>query len=626
VTSLRQQLAGKASGAAVPQTGTEISQRLPVLFYLLYFGAALFVEWRSNGGSPRVWFDTIIDENAVRQCLSGKGCSFDGLPSSVPHFVNPSGWLDMHTVLEALGLRVENLQQLTLFGNALALVAIVLSAERLGGAHAALFAACFSWKVLDVGVVPRVVYSGEPMMMLGAIFLAVLVEAMQRPSLRTLTLAGLSGAVMAVLSVTIAALRAPRRRLWLAAAGAAAFWILEYLTTPAGWLKNWQALRTTVHGGHALLLSQVFFHKEVVVALLWAAGLFAVWVAAAARIPALRRSLDAPVSVGLPPLLIFLTAAAWGMVTPNWKYLAYVSPALVVAAAVAAAFVWEARNHSRSLLRTCAVGVAGILLVSGVSGIWFSSTTRAESELRISDVRAAAHVLADEQGWSRSNAAHNLQTPSFDTMVTLRDFLPDKPETPTTTGALLVKVPRRGLPSPLPPNWKIASMDDSYATILAFSPSWLDWAGTRSCPLDARGVEQCAIAPSDVQQAEWNEPGIGPAVPFAPVGDGRRIRLHVPVRIPTGAMRDRISVAPSCGAHVVSITDSSGTVSVMDPGTQSATLVRSPTGSGPREVVLEYQLSDPACILETGRVHPFVVEGDPATVALINNLLRGTRS
>jgi hypothetical protein len=612
--------------------------RLPGLFYLLFFLAALLVEWRSNGGSPRVWFDTITDENAVRQCLAGGGCSFDGLPSSVPHFVNPSGWLDMHTVLEGLGLRVEGLHRLTLVGNALALVAIVRSAEMLGGAQAAVFAACFSWKALDVGVVPRVVYSGEPMMMLGAIFLAVLILAMQRPTLRYLTLAGLCGAVMAsihasstpaVFSVAVAAFRAQRRRVWLAMGAIVAFWALEYLTTPAGWVKNWQALRAEMHGVHGSWSAHLLANKEAAAALIWAVGLLALWGASAARIPALRRALDAPVAVGLPPLLVFLTAAAWGMITPNWKYLAYVSPALVVAAAVAASSIWSTRQ-SGSLLQTAAVGIAGILLVSRVGAIWFTSSTVSESELRISDVRAAARVLADEHGWSWTDAENKLQTPSFDAMVTLREFLPDKPGTRDSTGAFLLKVPSSRLPSPLPRNWKVASVDDSYTTLLAFAPSWLDWANSQACTVDGSGAERCVSGETDIKQSgDWLEPAIGPKVPYAPAGMLSRLRLHVPVVVPAGAMIDRLSVAQtrrSCGGRVISVADAADEASVIDPGGDSATLQRSPTGAGPREVVFEWSLGDPRCTSEAGQLHPFVVEGDPVTVGLIENLLRRSSS
>jgi len=49
---------------------------------LLPAAAALYVAWRRDGGSPRVWQDTTNDEMAIRRCLNLDECSFSGLTSS----------------------------------------------------------------------------------------------------------------------------------------------------------------------------------------------------------------------------------------------------------------------------------------------------------------------------------------------------------------------------------------------------------------------------------------------------------------------------------------------------------------------------------------------------------------
>jgi hypothetical protein len=587
--------------------------------------AAVVVQFRRGGTSPLISPDTFIDDPMLRSCLTESMCNFGGIESSVPGFFNPSGWLHARAALETVGFGIDAMHRMIVFGNAFAVIPTVLVASRLGGPLAGILAATFfvGW-ILPLSEHAEWLVSRAPLPLLGAVFLAVAVRAVERRSFAATMLAACLGGVMtsfyasaapAIVAVVVVALMAPRRRrLEVVLASVAVFTFLAWVTTPAGWLFDVRQLFTRTGRFRSVTFGAWGIDGFFVFAA--SAVLVAVW--ARTSLPTLRKAMEIPLAVMVPPVAVLLGGGLVGLVPFSSRYIIQAGPAAAVAAALpcAAALSFRAGQRSdprRYLMRTLAGWSAACTVVA--IGLTASRDTSLDA-LTVADARAVAGILRD-RGWTQAKALRSLQTPDRSALRAIDEWLPAGSDLNDATDAILLNVPRSKLPSPLPASWMIANAIGRRVTVIALTTSWLDWRSVQMCVTKSPdGGEQCA----STSRIDW----IGRA-PIR-IDPPASVRVRVPIVVPPGAsstQRVATHTLPlGCHGHILSVTQPEGGHSVVDEDGKSATLAAGDDLS-PSEVIFEWEIGSEECRhpQSFAQFPPFVLEGDADTVTSIENML-----
>jgi hypothetical protein len=612
---------------------------------LLVIGAsALVVVHRFGGPSAAVWPDTFNDQAEVQRCLEHSECTVYGMGTSVPGFVHACGWLQLRDLLSALGIAVDRQYLLMQVLDALGVMLATLVAWRLSGPLAAGVATWAVWNHLGmVGIAYHALYNSILMPFLGAVFLAACAEAIERPGTWSVVAAALTGAILANVHFTGVAcgftavwigLLAPRRRLSLAATGAATFALGALAVSPATWLHSVAFVVGHSSGERHQPATMALFSEPAVADGVWVAIAWIATLIGGERTARLRRRLDAPIAIVVPSLAMFLLAGLSGRISPYGKYIAHLrAPVAValgtIAAAVASTLVQIAAERSPRRAARMRTGFAAVTVAApylGAAMLLLCQPPFHEVLLRLEDTDAAARVLRDDLGWDFARAVRSLKSPnSYDVLSAWKVLFPQwvGRSTPSAEddglSAVLLHVRASDLPDPLPREWRILTSAGSEVALLAVVPSWVDWRRFAACRAGGEvGTERCVATGLVERPHPGNAIEVAGMPEAGQITPGEVLRLRLPLRAaPAGGVHEVFMPrhpGRTCPGRITAVPEGSR----LDPDGRRATLVLPAVG----DLVLEWEVGD--CQAGYSGLPPFFLEGDAETVRPLAELL--TRS
>ncbi len=632
-------------GIASANTGPNVS---PVswIALLVIAGSAFVAVHRLGGPSASVWPDTFNDQAEVQRCLERSECTVYGMGTSVPGFVHAGGWLQLRDLLSALGLSMD--QQFALFQalDALGVMLAAMVAWHLGGPVAAAIATLAIWtRYGAIGVSYYALYNSLPMPFLGAALFVACAYAVERPRLHAVARVGFVGAILANvhfcgaasgLTPALIGLSAPRRRLRLAFAGAAAFALGTLLISPGTWLHA-AAYVLSHPGGERREIATAQFSAEP--AALDGLALTAIWILlllAGRRGAAVRRRLDAAIAIIAPPLVVFGIAAMAGRINPSGKYIAHLRAPMAVALALIASTLLTAL--ARFALRTfhqlasapkalSRAVLQGTPYLAAVTLIAYQPNDPGPV-LRLRDIDAAAKILRDDLGWDFSTAMRNLKAPDNQIILSAWKLMyPEWARAPAMRGsdserrtAILLHVAATDFPHPPPTDWRVLSDSSSEVTLIALVPSWIDWRHYTVCLFgEQRGPEKCSdtglfdrSATYTIEADAMPDPGR--------VHPGDILQLRFPLR--SGAPGEVHEVfmpqnpRQMCAGSIVAVPEGSH----VDDGGRHATVPAASDAASAGPLILEWDLG--ACRVGYSGFPPFFLEGDAGAVQSLAELMK----
>jgi hypothetical protein len=607
------------------------------------FIAALVGYRRLTGPSPIAWLDTFRDESEIRQCLVNSSCTLVGVYTSIKGLVAAVAWLELRTVLAWLGVGLNGAHLVMQLLNALAVVLVFHVAARLGGRLAGVAAvSILMFYIGALGIQLSAVFNQQILLFLGAVFVLACTAAVDRPGVAAVTLAALVGAVMANVhvacvttgaSVVWVALLAPRRRFLLAVFGAALFAAATYVIAPPSWHQNFIGLLEHVEASSRTDGAMAFRGDQLLAWALFAIGAWLVTLVSRAPVCVeYRRRSQGALAVVVPFLAVCLVAPYFG-IEAKAGYLAHLKAASAIAAALPLALVVGALPGSvipKGLL--LAVEQVLPLSLALVIGLCVGRDVMADTaDVRtpaFEDLVAVAHILHDEHGWDRHRILESLKTPSGVAVLLgvwqlTADGAGRAPAAADVgSSALLMTLPADELPHPLPAGWNVARRSARAATVLIFTTSRIDWSRFEVCARPANGPEQ----PCTESGWRFDEAADSFAVPNMPPSglSGRgTLTLRLPLRGAARGSTEAIFMPHMrnvCGGHITSVGDSTLRV---EPDRRHATLAAvGPGQATSSSIELEWQIGSVEC--DGGAYEglpPFIVEGDAATVRLVEAIL-----
>jgi len=640
---------GGRSSHTAGNAGSAVALWVDLPWLAVLFVATFWNVVRQMGTSPTIWIDTLFENQFIDDCLVRNQCTIVG-PGATIGIFHSAGYLHWRALIEWLGFNADGTYRWLLTMNVLGVVLVALAARRLAGPAAAAIAAVVMVPALGVPTQLNVISDVAPVPFLGAVFLLAAVTTKARPSLGMTALLGMVAGVMANvyatgllcgLSAVWVALLIPQRRWTHALVAAAAFALTTFVIAPATWLIDAGVVLSGGGMGNANASPRPLRDLPFVPIAALAAGAWAVATIARSR---LRRHLDVPAAVFLP-LFIPLVALTWiGRLDPQDKYLSHVIGAVAVGIAVPIVVVpqqvwgWAVRL-APPLARLSFVGaaVAGCApYVAAACIAYFSlsqhpnpSPPSTLADLKFHDLVSAQRVLVNQRGWGWSTASRDLR--AADEIVRLAALYwvsgwPQSGEPGDLQRAYLLKPERSLVPQPPPANVVAVRTTGSYATLLVFASSWIDWGSFRVCVTRA-GEADSTCTQSGLPMAPHE--GWSVRLPGMPIVDAAHLarqtmRLHLPLRARAQAPEEWIYMPRLplvCSGRIVSV--DGGTAGIEESG-RWARLRYEPAAAGPtpRELVLEWELGGPGCSNQYRGYPPFFIEGDPASVTLVIDLLK----
>lgn len=603
------------------------------------FAAALAVVLRDGGTSPIAWMDTFNDEREVRQCLAQDACTLVGVSTSVPGIVHAVGWLQWRTALARLGLDIDTAHVTVLTLSALGAVLVFHVATRLGGTVAGVVAAGLFLDRIDALLRLTALHNSSALPFLGAVFLLACTAAVERPGAASLALAALVAAVIANVhvvgiacgaSIVWVGVVAPRRRWLLAAFGLAVFTIATVAIAPGTWSYDFTTLLVRPVG-HPVVPTPADNPL-----LLWAIVGVGAWMAASV-VPspawrAYRRRAQGAIAVLAPLLAAFALAPRLGLYAEP-KYLLHAKAAVAVAAALPVALLvrplWRALPRVGGVLDgLLPFALAVVLLRPGmVPGLTHGPTAADDPTPTLGDLRAAATILHDRQGWDARHARVGFKTEyGVTAQVGLEQALAPfgpavaPPSTAPRDASLLV-VATRELPAPLPPDWYVVRRWPQGASALVSLRSVIDWSAFDVCTLADGEAESTCTASGTRGGAD----AAGAIAGMPPAGRGWRGRIRISATVRPVAKDESVAifmprVALACGGRIIAAPESFQ----RDADGRRASATGPTPPSATSRVELEWTVGAPECgpLTYDGAV-PYVVEGDGETVRALEVILRG---
>jgi hypothetical protein len=626
-----------------PDSGYPFSWAALVLIAVVAFVVAR----RFGGPSALVWSDTFNDQAEVQRCLERSECTIYGIGTSVPGFVHAGGWLQLRDLLSVMGLSLDQQILLLQMLDAVGVMLAAMTAWFIGGPIAAAVATWAVWcRYSTVGVAYYALYNSLPMAFLGAVFLAACVNAVQRPTARSVAAAGFVGAILAnvhfagvacgITSALIGTM-APKGRVRFALIGAAAFSLGAVLISPATWLHAATYVLSHPTGERREIATVPLTAEPLVVDGLW---LTAVWVVAAlagGRFRNFRRRLGPEIAIIAPPVVMFTLAALTGRINPTGKYVAQLRAPVAVALAVIV-------SSSLEVLGSLAVGTRdrlsprwratfnALIQIPPYVGALALLTSQPNYlnpvALRLKDIEAAARILREDLGWDFETAVRNLKAPdNHDVLAAWKLMYPEwvrgsvrSDERDQEDNAVLLRVSVHDLPNPIPREWRIVSAYNTEATIVAMVPSWIDWSAYTVCVVSRQeGPEHCTdtglVDPSSPYSIDQD---VMPDSGAIFVGDILRLRFSLRNAPPGEVHRLFMPHHPSqmCSGRIIAVPAGSR----IEAEGRQATLVSPFKGPDAPAVVLEWDLS--ACRGGYSGFPPFFLEGPTNMVGPLAELLR----
>lgn len=634
------------------------SAALPIVAFV----AAMVLMIRVGGTEPALWLDTVNDQRHVRACVEQDRCPLRGPATSVQSLHVGTSWLGFRGLLHVAGLDLAAahvvMHVLAAVGFALLALAVSRSAGPLAASVALLLLA---WAMLRVDLHLGVLYNARTYVFFGALLTALCLECVRRPRPALLGLSAVVAAIAAevhpvcglfVLPVAYAAVVEPgastRRRLALAGGVLGVFGTALFALSPGAWIGNVAALAAgigaTPASGGATAASPGVGSSPVEVTALAVMALLGVGLAVA---PGRRRELGALLVLSAPMLAVYRAARLADLVDPSDKYLAPWLPALAAAAAIGAlALASEAWSRVRARIGdprpalARAGRVAGTLVTIHAAGLvaFLPAGTSAgmpsvggRPAFTFADAGVVAEALRG-LGWDLPRAVGSVKGPDAADLVEALAVVSPWDAPPESPGgrpgdedrdaAYVLKAWTERVPDPLPDGCRTLRRSGDAVLLLCLTPIRTRWERFEVC-----------VRPSgegDVRAGECVESGIA----LEPALDPEDVSVHVAglpglsrhhartvtLRLPLGPARGGPSgiVMPRSGGLC------GGRVAAVDVGEVSADGLRARIGDGARRLDLEWRLGAPECAGYSWRgFPPFFIEGDPATSAAIEALLRG---
>ncbi len=346
----------------------------------------------------------------------------------------------------------------------------------------------------------------------------------------------------------------------------------------------------------------------------------------------------------LPLLLPLALGSVSGQLDPQAKYCAQMVAAISFALAIAAVDVgrwaWHGRlrplqdrlpsaSASATLGKTLSLlALALALLVVERRGMAEGlQRTANSSEISYGDLAAVKQALGHDRSWTRARVAHDLKIAHTLALPVLLQDTRGWPETGPEDNldrAYVTKAPLRSLPSPLPDGVLRVRDAVGYATLVAITCSWIDWRDFRAC-VKRPGVEGevCTRTglPDGLAMA-------GAAVtPGMPEVDARHLtRQTVTVHFPLHPRADcpamevvMVYVPPMCLGKIASV---DGVPAEVDPEGKWARMRVDPAHpAAAAELAVVWELGTSTCWNEYRGTVPYMLEGAPSTVDLLQDIL-----
>jgi hypothetical protein len=612
------------------------------LIWVVAISAAAWWQLRTTlGTSPRIWVDTLYENQFVDDCLRNDSCTILG-PGATVGIFHSAGYLHWRALLSWLGLGADGTFGALLILNGIGVGLTALAARRLGGRLAAAAAALVMITSIGDPLQMHVISDVAPVPFLGAVFLLVAMATAFRDSLVFTAILGMVIGVMvdvyastilfAVSAAAIAVLQ-PRRRWSHLLIGALAFAVVAFAVAPASWITDVQVLLIGKHMGNnhpnARPLSDI--------RAAWLAGWAGVWWLLSMTVGPLRRRLAIPGAILLPLFASLAYGVVSGSLEPQDKYFAHVMAAvsvcLVVPPVVLGRLIWDSTKSHATWLAPLAIPVTWLFWLTPYAAAAAIYEGRAHvmfvrsPTFTYDDLAKTERVLAD-RGWDAVGAALNLKT--LDEMVK-RSALRWVPDWPTSgksnrfERAFLLKIASEGIHEAFPPPGVtlIASTPDD-RTVLAFACSWIDWSSFKAC-VSRPGSTDETCSPSGIPDDQQ----IHDQLPGMPMPDGtnpkpQTLSLHFPLK-PQEACPDFAVSMPrvplACPGRIVSI---GGDASAISQNGRYARVSRSqwPGGTPPGDLVVEWELGRHECGIAYRGYPPFFVEGDVQSVAVMEKLIK----
>ena len=618
-------------GFAWRRRGPSDRRGLPWPFLAALFVAALAVQFRAGGVSPRVWIDTATEQRWVRDCLDTGACPTDGAKTSIEGLRHDASWLQMRTSLEALGLGFEGTQGFLHLLTALGVVAVALAGARLSGPLAGLVAALAQCRWGLWLVKSDAVYNSRTLLALGALTLAMGLRAAETRRSRDLALLALLVAITAnvhdagvLLGTTVvaAAWFHPRRgAAVVAAVGLCAGAAL--VLAPSMWIGNLRSVLAGLPPARAAGGAPMPLEGLDWIALATAAGVVVTW--AVTR----RERRDGELLATLAAFLVPGVAACEGgrlvgATEATIRYLAPWLPGMAVGAVVVAERCLAGASGRILGPRVTTVPerpaskprqVAGFALLAlpvlAVAGLATLDRDRLGSDvgraatglpaMTLADVRGLAEAFG-RRGWDLDRVARDVRTPEAAAFLGALELAgrdhPADATVSTPGGAVVLKL----------------SADDP--VLVTPTDPWIQWGAMRACLVDdAAGTADCIDGPAVFRGEIASRRGDGPGrLPGRPGTTEGRLTVVVPARVPAGADVHELHLPAMPGVCPGRV--GRATPPAPDPsGSGRAGLLVAGDEPAEVELVLEWDLADPVCARwgYDGTL-PFVIEADVGTV------------
>jgi len=596
---------------------------------LALFVGALFAAHAWAGSFALLWLDTINDQRDVSRCLADEGCTTLGEATSVDGLHHAVAWLDFRALTTFLGFPVDALLWMGQTLNAVTVVLVAHIACRAGGRVVAAVAAVLATVALSSTMNHSAVYNTLPLPFLGAIFLAVAIEAVARPSFVASALTALlgalltnvhSGCMLAGVSVVAIALLAPSGRGWRAALSGAAFAVAAFAMGPASWLLNTAYVWGRLVGRHVP-------HAPPAAGSVTGALPYAALFGISAYFAILERRRRAAVgqaaaALALPMLGAALAAALTPSVPMNGKYFAYVvAPGAVLLSVPLRAAIARFSDDAASAAARFAPFVAAVVLASRAA-IPASDHT---GLLTFHDLAPVPAELA-RRGWSYAHVYRSLKSKDASVILAAFELLassyPLGPSGDDPTNVYVLKVASRALPASLPPDWHVVAASGGESVVMAFAPSVLDWSHFEACDRAPRAGGACApsgltLDASVKPQCTCCVPGMPPPrpppalevnVPIRRIDPGRSWAVSMP-RL-WGVCGGSVGGIDVEGAHISDDARRATWPGAIDPSRRA-------------DVRLRWDVGSPECEhWAYDGFPPFVLEGDADTVSMLEALVR----
>jgi hypothetical protein len=595
---------------------------------LAIFVGALFATHASAGWHALLWIDTVNDQRDVTRCLAGPACTSVGEATSVAGLFHAVAWLDFRTLVTSVGLPLDAVLWMAQLASALAATFAAWLACRAGGRLGALLAAIVAVLALPVMVKQSAVYNTLPLPFLGALVLAVAVEAIARPTtvatallaLLTALLANVhSACALAGISVVWVALLPPAGRWRRAALSGFIFVAATFAMAPGSWMANTHYVWTRLVGSHASGA-----HALEVRPLAGAADYFVLVMAGAVLAFVLRHRLGpraavlhAAVALALPMLGAMLVAQIASSVPTQPKYLAHIVAPLAVMLAGPAGAVLQRVAPRRVLAAATFAPYAAAPLVAWLG----QGHTTDVRELTFHDLMPLPAEL-QKRGWTYGHVYRSLKSPDDAIILSSLDVLapsfPAGPAGDDPTNVYVLKVPDAALPASMPADWHVLSTSPGASTLMIFARTALDWSRFEACDVAAASGPTCQ--PSGLTH-DGHEPCAYCVDGLPAHRSSGTVELRLPFR---PALTDRawaVSMPRSwrvCGGKVDAV-EGVPLARVSDGG-RRATWTR-PDGESRGELRLVWEQGSERCPAGTYTgFPPFFLEGDESTVRQLEAL------